>query len=68
VWQVALNLWLLFPPSAFAVADLAAAAAAAAFLLPQCKHQLAARLAYALKRCPMTVVPDSAIAQFLLDS
>jgi hypothetical protein len=52
------------PPAASAVADSAAAAA----LLPQCKHQLAARLAYALKRCPVTVVPDSAIAQFLLDS
>ncbi|KAF6252332.1 hypothetical protein COO60DRAFT_1704350 [Scenedesmus sp. NREL 46B-D3] len=35
---------------------------------PYCKHQLAARLAFALKRCPVTVVPDSAIAQFLLDS
>lgn len=37
-------------------------------LLLQCKHQLAARLAYALKRCPVTVVLDTAIAQFLLDS
>jgi hypothetical protein len=36
--------------------------------LLQCKHQLAALLAFALKRCPVTVVPDSAIAQFLLDS
>lgn len=35
---------------------------------PYCKHQLAARLTLALKRCPVTVVPDTAIAQFLLDS
>jgi hypothetical protein len=58
------------PPatSALTAALVADSAAAAAAFLPQCKHQLAARLAYVLKRCPVTVVPDSAIAQFLLDS
>jgi hypothetical protein len=32
----------------------------------QCKHQLAALLARALRRCPVIVVPDTALAQLLL--
>ncbi|KAF8060030.1 ZSWIM7 [Scenedesmus sp. PABB004] len=35
---------------------------------PYCKHQLAARLAVILQRCPVTVVPDATLAQFLLDA
>jgi hypothetical protein len=34
----------------------------------QCKHQLAARLAHLLKRCPVTVVADAALAQHLLQA
>eukprot|EP00878_Enallax_costatus_P007130 GHUV01007473.1.p2 GENE.GHUV01007473.1~~GHUV01007473.1.p2 ORF type:complete len:139 (+),score=23.19 GHUV01007473.1:150-566(+) len=35
---------------------------------PYCKHQLAARLALVLKRCPVTYVPDTALAEFLLQA
>eukprot|EP00879_Flechtneria_rotunda_P012810 GHRR01013376.1.p1 GENE.GHRR01013376.1~~GHRR01013376.1.p1 ORF type:complete len:136 (+),score=40.79 GHRR01013376.1:228-635(+) len=35
---------------------------------PYCKHQLAARLALILKRCPVAVVPDAAMAEFLLQA
>ncbi|KAK9841789.1 hypothetical protein WJX81_003142 [Elliptochloris bilobata] len=31
-----------------------------------CKHQLAARIASALRRCPTIVVPDTALVQLLL--
>ena len=32
----------------------------------QCKHQLAARLARALRRCPVITVADQALVQLLL--
>ena len=35
---------------------------------PFCKHQLAARLALILKRCPVTLVPDAALAEHLLQA
>jgi hypothetical protein len=32
----------------------------------QCKHQLAARIAQALQRCQVQVVPDEVLAEILL--
>lgn len=34
----------------------------------QCKHQLAARLAWILKACPVTLVDDVMIANMLLET
>lgn len=48
-------LWMLAPPLLRA-------------LWTQCKHQLAARLARLLKRCPVTQVPDAALAELLLQA
>jgi hypothetical protein len=35
-------------------------------LVLQCKHQLAARLAFILKSCPVTPVTDAVLAEHLL--
>jgi hypothetical protein len=44
----------------------AAAAATGALCCVQCKHQLAARLAFILKSCPVTTVTDAVLAEHLL--